>query len=70
MFGAPVPDEAGDQPPTAGDAEQVMGALTALAERGRAAAGARAAPPASTWNWPAFAAIVVPALALVVAILL
>jgi Bacterial PH domain len=69
-FGAPVPDDASDQPPAVGDAEHVMGALAALAKQGRAAAaGTRAAPPVSTWYWPAFAVIIIPALALVVAIL-
>jgi hypothetical protein len=48
----------------------MMTVLTALAEQGRAAAaGTPAEPPASTWYWPAFAAIIVPALALVIAIL-
>ncbi len=70
MFGAPVPDDAIDQPPTVGDAEHVMGVLTALAEQRRAAVGTRAAPPVSTWHWPAFAAIIIPGLALVIAVLL
>jgi len=70
QFGMPVPPEVSDREPAAGDAEQVMTVLTALAEQGRAAAaGSPAEPPASTWYWPAFAAIIIPALALVVAAL-
>ena len=70
MFGVPAPPDTSDQPPAVGDAEQVATVLTALAEQGRAAtAGTPAEPPASTWYWPAFAAIIIPALALVVAIL-
>ena len=66
----PAPPDASDQPPIAGEAEQVVTVLTALAEQGRAAsAGTPPEPPASTWYWPAFAAIIVPALALVVAVL-
>jgi hypothetical protein len=69
-FGTPGPPDTSDQPPTAGEAEQVVTVLTALAEQGRAAtAGTPAEPPASTWYWPAFAAIIVPALALVIATL-
>jgi len=70
LYGVPTPPDPSDQPPTAGDAEQVATVLTALAEQGRAAtAGTPAEPPASTWYWPAFAAIIIPALALVVAVL-
>ena len=68
-FGAPVPADL-DQPPTAGDAEQVVTVLTALAEQRRAAAaGEPPSPPVRTWYWPAFAAVIIPALALVAAIL-
>jgi hypothetical protein len=67
-FGArpePAPD-----PPTVGDVGHVVAALTACAEQAQAAnPGQRAEPPVSTWYWPAFAAILVPALALVIAIL-
>jgi hypothetical protein len=70
MFGMPVPPDTSDQPPTAGDAEQMVTVLSALVEQGRAAtAGTPAKPPVSTWYWPAFAAIIIPALALVVAVL-
>jgi hypothetical protein len=66
-FGAPA--ESG-QPPVAGDVGPVVAALGARAEMAHAAAPGRPArPPVSTWYWPALAAIVIPALALVVAIL-
>ena len=42
--------------------------LTELAEQGRAMTPPqRAVPPLSSWNWSAIAAIVIPALALLVA---
>ena len=50
------------------DAEQVVATLTAHAEQAREGdPGDRA--PVSTWYWPAVAAIVVPALALLIAVL-
>jgi hypothetical protein len=56
--------------PTAADAAHVVATLTALAEQAKAAAPEqRAAPPVSTWYWPAFAAIIVPALAVAIAVL-
>jgi len=67
-YGAPEPPP--PPPPTIGDVSHVVGALSACAEQARAAhPGRRAEPPVSTWYWPAFAAILVPALALVIAIL-
>jgi hypothetical protein len=69
-FGAPGPADAGGQPPTVADFRRTVAALTALGEQGRAAAAdGPAEPPVSTWYWPAFAAIILPALALVVAVL-
>jgi Bacterial PH domain len=69
-FGAPVPADAGNQPPDVADSRHMVAALTALAEQGRADAADRPAePPVSTWYWPAFAVIILPTLALVVAIL-
>jgi hypothetical protein len=69
-FGMPAPPDV-DQPPTSADAEQVVAVLTALAEQGRAAvAGQPAVPPESSWHWPAFAAIIIPALALAIAALI
>jgi hypothetical protein len=69
-FGAPVPADAGNQPPDVADSRHMVAALTALAEQGRADAADRPAePPVSTWHWPAFAVIILPTLALVVAIL-
>jgi Bacterial PH domain len=56
--------------PVADDVGPVVSALGAYAERARAVAPGRpASPPVSTWYWPAVAAIVVPALALLVAVL-
>ena len=70
LFGAPVATEVSDQPPTVADAEHVVAALQALAEQAHAATTVkRATPPVSNWYWPAFAAIIIPALALVIAIL-
>ena len=59
------------QPPAVAiDVEPVVATLGARAEAAHAAAPGRLArPPVSTWYWPAFAAIVIPAIALVVAIL-
>jgi hypothetical protein len=52
------------------DVGPVVSALGAYAERARAVAPRRPAlPPVSTWYWPAVAAIVIPALALVIAVL-
>jgi hypothetical protein len=58
----------GDAPAAAAvmDAEHVVTALTERAEQARAEAGASGAvPPVSRWHWPSVAAIVVPALALI-----
>jgi hypothetical protein len=56
--------------PTAADADHVIAALTALADQANAAApDERAVPPVTTWNWLAVALIVVPALALLIAVL-
>jgi Bacterial PH domain len=68
-FGVPTPPEPADQPPTAADAVLIVAELTALAERGRADTEAAPGPPVSTWYWPAFAALIIPALALVIAVL-
>jgi hypothetical protein len=67
-FGAP-PEAARPPAPTAADADQVIIALTSLADQAKAAApDERAVPPVSTWNWMAIALIVVPALALLIAV--
>jgi hypothetical protein len=67
-FGTP-PESARPPAPTAADADHVITALTALADQARAAApDERAVPPVSTWNWLAVAIIVVPALALLIAV--
>jgi hypothetical protein len=67
-FGAP---EAARPPaPTAADADHVIITLTSLADQAKAAApDERAMPPVTTWNWLAVAVIVVPALALLIAVL-
>jgi hypothetical protein len=69
-FAAYSPPESQAPPaPTAADAEHVVSLLTGLAEQGRAITPPqRAVPPVSSWHWPAIAAIVVPALALLVAV--
>jgi Bacterial PH domain len=67
-FGAPADDNA--QSAAMGDVGPVAAALGVRAETAHAAIpGQQASPPVSTWYWPAFAAIVIPALALVIAIL-
>jgi hypothetical protein len=54
------------------DTDQVAAELAGMAQRARDSAGgaAIAVAPASRWRWPAIAAIVVPALALLIAVLL
>ena len=67
-FGTP-PEAARPPAPTAADADHVITALTALADQAQTAApNERAVPPVSTWNWMAIAVIVVPALALLIAV--
>jgi hypothetical protein len=67
-FGTP-PEAARPPAPTAADADHVITALTSLADAAQAAApDERAVPPVSTWNWLAVAVIVVPALALLIAV--
>jgi Bacterial PH domain len=60
-----------DAPPSAvGDVGPVVAALGARAKQAHEAGqDQQARPPVSTWYWPALAAIVIPALALVVAVL-
>jgi PH (Pleckstrin Homology) domain-containing protein len=68
-FGAP-PEAARPPAPTAADADHVISTLTSLADQAKAAAPAeRAVPPVTSWNWLAVAVIVVPALALLIAVL-
>ena len=67
-FGTP-PEAARPPAPTAADADHVITTLTSLADEAKAAApDERAVPPVSTWNWLAVAVIVVPALALLIAV--
>ena len=69
VFGSEPESQAAPPPPTVADAEHVISALTACAEQARAGTPPqRAVPPLSSWHWPAIAAIVVPALALLVAV--
>jgi hypothetical protein len=75
--GAAGPGRARTEP---NDSDRVVAAITARAGQSRAGQGARggqpgaplqpgAGRPVSTWYWPASAAIIIPALALIIAIL-
>ncbi len=68
-FGAP----SGPPPepvPLGVDAGRVVAAITARTEQARLGApGALATAPATTWNWPAVAAVAIPGLALLIAAL-
>jgi len=67
-FGTPE-DRPPPPPPSVADADLVVSVLTGLAEQGRATTPPqRAVPPLSSWHWPAFVVVVVPALALLIAI--
>jgi hypothetical protein len=50
------------------DSERLVAAIIARADESRALARPEARPLVSAWHWPAVAAIVIPALALVIAI--
>jgi len=68
-FGTP-PEASRPPAPTAADADHVVTALTSLADQAHEAApDERAVPPVTTWNWLAIALVVVPALALLIAVL-
>jgi hypothetical protein len=71
-FGASVPiDDAPPPAPLGLDADVVVATLTDRVEQVRSAGvDVRARRPASSWSWPAIAAIIVPALVLVLAALL
>jgi Bacterial PH domain len=71
-FGAPAVDDAPPPAPLGLDADIVVATLTERVEqiRSDAAVDVRARRPVSTWYWPAVAAILVPALALLLAALL
>jgi hypothetical protein len=68
-YGAPPSQP--PEPVTLGvDADRVVATITARTEQARLdAPGALAAAPASTWNWLAIAAVVIPGLALLIAAL-
>jgi hypothetical protein len=69
-FGAPPVDDAPPPAPLGLDVDIVVATLTERAEQVRSdAAAVRAYPPVSSWYWPAIAAVLVPILALVIAIL-
>jgi Bacterial PH domain len=68
--GRPAAADAPEPAPLHLDAARVAAALTERAEQARRdAPGALAAAPVSAWHWPAVAAVVVPALALLIAAL-
>ena len=69
-FGAPPVDDAPPPAPLGLDVDIVVATLTERAEQVRSdAVDVRARPPVSSWYWPAIAAIIVPVLALVLAVL-
>ena len=68
-FGAPPVDNAPPPAPLGLDVDIVVATLAERAEQVRSdAAAVRAYPPVSSWYWPAIAAVLVPILALVIAI--
>jgi hypothetical protein len=69
-FGAPPVDNAPPPAPLGLDVDVVVATLTERADQVRSdAVGVRAYPPVSSWYWPAIAAVIVPILALVIAVL-
>ena len=69
-FGAPPADDAPPPAPLGLDVDIVVATLTERADQVRSdAVGVRAQPPVSSWYWPAIAAVIVPILALVIAVL-
>lgn len=70
-FGAPVDIPSPPPATTAADADHVITTLNALTEQSRAAAPDQpAVPPVSRWSWTALATIILPALALLIAVLI
>ena len=71
-FGSPPVDDAPPPAPLGLDVDVLVATLTDRAEQVKSdvSPDVRAQRPVSTWYWPAIAAIVVPALALVLAVLL
>jgi Bacterial PH domain len=68
-YGAP-PGKPPEPVPLGVDAGRVAATITARTEQARLdAPGAQAMAPASSWNWPAIAALVIPGLALLIAAL-
>jgi hypothetical protein len=68
-YGAP-PVKPPDPVPLGVDADRVVAAITARAGQARLdAPGVPATAPASAWNWPAIAAVVIPGLAVLIAAL-
>jgi PH (Pleckstrin Homology) domain-containing protein len=69
-YGVPPVDDAPPPAPLGLDVDIVVATLTERAEQVRSdAVAVPAAPPVSSWYWPAIAAIIVPILALVIAVL-
>jgi Bacterial PH domain len=65
-YGLP-PDNAPPPKPLGLDADIVVGALTAQADKAKArAAEVAAGPPVSAWSWSAIAAVLIPAILLVI----
>lgn len=70
VFGTPPARPRVRPASTMTDADHMISTLASLAEQGKAAApDQRAVPPVSSWSWPALAAIIVPALAVLIAVL-
>jgi hypothetical protein len=69
-FGASPPGDAPPPAPLGLNVDVVIATLTERAEKAKAVTpGARAVPPASTWHRPAIAAVLIPALALLIVLL-
>ena len=70
-FGTAPADDAPPPAPLGIDVDVMMATLTERVEQVRSdAVDVRARPPVSTWSWPAIAAVIIPVLALVLAIAL
>jgi PH (Pleckstrin Homology) domain-containing protein len=70
-FGSAPIDDAPPPAPLGIDVDVVMATLTERVEQVRSdAVDVRARPPVSSWSWPAIAGVLVPVLALVLAVLL
>jgi hypothetical protein len=69
-YGAPPSSKPPEPVPLGVDADKVVAVITAHVELARLdEPGAPPTAPVSTWNWPAIAAVAVPGIALVIAVL-